>query len=146
MTFPLAILEYKMGVLKTILWTNLGGILGIIVFAFLSEQLIFLWKNYIVSFFQKNFRSPDFEPRKKKVFSRRNRRIVKIKSKYGLLGIAFVTPVLLSIPVGAFLVVRYFDRKPNKLIYLAGANLIWSFLYAFFYAFFYEFYLEMSIN
>lgn len=143
MTFPLAILEYKMGVLKTILWTNLGGLIGIFVFAFLSEQLIFFWRNFVVSFFRKQFRDPEFEPKKRKIFSRRSRRIVRIKSKYGLAGIAFATPVLLSIPVGAFLIVRYFDRKPNKLMYLAGANLIWSFLYAFFYAFFYEFYLQI---
>lgn len=143
MTFPLAILEYKMGVLKTILWTNIGGLLGIFLFAFLSEQLIYFWRNYIVNRFHIRFRSEAYEPRQKKVFTRRNRRIVRIKSKYGLAGIAFATPILLSIPVGAFLIVRYFDKKPNKLIYLAGANLIWSVLYAFFYAFFYEFYVSL---
>lgn len=143
MTFPLAILEYKMGVLKTIMWTNIGGLLGILVFAFLSEQLIYFWRNYLPNLFRNGSGKsvPEVLPNRK-IFTRRSRRIVRIKSKYGLIGIALATPVLLSIPIGAFLIVRYFDNKPNKLIYLAVANLIWSILYAFFYAFCYEFYLS----
>jgi len=146
MTFPLAILEYKMGVLNTILYTNLGGLLGILVFCFLSEQLIFLWRNYIIFLLKKVFKSTNHESSGRKIFTRRNRRIIRIKTRYGLPGIAFVTPVLLSIPIGAFLVMRYFGNKPNKLIYLAGANFIWSLLYTFFYVFCYEFYVEWLIT
>jgi hypothetical protein len=142
MTFPLAILEYKMGVLKTILWTNVGGLAGILVFSFLSDQLIYLWRKYIILFIRKRLlpKKPSAPPRK--IVTKRNRRIVRIKNRYGLPGIALATPVLLSIPVGAFLMERYFEKKRLRLAYLAGANLIWSFLYAFFYAFCYEFYLQ----
>ncbi|MGC9341125.1 MAG: hypothetical protein ACP5E3_00340 [Bacteroidales bacterium] len=123
--------------------TNTGGLLGIFLFAFLSEQLNYFWRNFIVRNFQKHFRSKPYQPRQKKIFTRRSRRIVGIKSKYGLAGIAFTTPVLLSIPVGAFLVVRYFGKQTNRFFYLAGANLIWSIIYVLFYEFFYEIYLEI---
>jgi len=41
----------------------------------------------------------------KKVFSKSTRRLVKIKRSGGLVGIAILTPVLLSIPIGCFLAV-----------------------------------------
>ena len=36
MTFPLAIMQFKFNFVETILWTNVGGILGIYFFAYLS--------------------------------------------------------------------------------------------------------------
>ena len=39
-TFPLVIIQYEFSFLETILWTNVGGILGVYFFAFLSEKLI----------------------------------------------------------------------------------------------------------
>ena len=71
----------------------------------------------------------------KKIFTRRNRRIVLIKQKYGLVGIALITPFLLSIPVGVFLVVRYYRTSNTKFLYLIGANLLWSVIYTGFYMF-----------
>ncbi len=43
MTFPLAVMQFKFNFSETILWTNVGGILGIYFFAFLSEKLIAWW-------------------------------------------------------------------------------------------------------
>ncbi|MEZ5067446.1 MAG: hypothetical protein R2847_02715 [Bacteroidia bacterium] len=37
---------------------------------------------------------------KPKIFTKRNRRIITLWRKYGLFGIAFITPVILSIPIG----------------------------------------------
>ena len=74
----------------------------------------------------------------KKTFTRRNRRIVRIKQKYGLTGIALITPLLLSIPVGVFLVVRYYHSSKSKFLYLIAANLIWSIIYTGFYMFWEE--------
>jgi len=55
MTFPLAILEYKMGIIKTILLTNIGGLLGIIFFSYLSDLVIQIWKKYVAPSFRKLF-------------------------------------------------------------------------------------------
>lgn len=129
-TFPLVIIQYEFSFLETILWTNVGGILGVCFFAFLSEKLLAWWKRL---FRRSNRKILEDEQQVKKKFTRRNRRIVRIKQKYGLIGIALITPFLLSIPVGVFLVVRYCRSSKLKFLYLIAANLIWSVIYTGFY-------------
>lgn len=131
MTFPLVIWQFEFSFLETILWTNVGGIIGIFFFAFLSEKLIAWWKRN----FRKSSRSADKIQDNKKVFTKRNRRIVRIKSQYGLIGIAITTPVLLSIPVGVFLLIRYYRNSKRKFPYLIVSNLLWSVIYTAFYMF-----------
>ncbi len=131
-TFPLVIIKFEFSFLETILWTNVGGIIGIYFFAFLSEKLIAWWKR---TFRRSNRHLLEDEQQVKKVFTRRNRRIVRTKQKYGLIGIALITPFLLSIPVGVFLVVRYYRHSRTKFLYLIAANLLWSVIYTGFYMF-----------
>ena len=127
MTFPLVIMQFGFSFLETVLWTNVGGLLGIYFFAYISDWLIRWWRHT----FRKN------KPRKKekKVFSGKTRRMVRIKQNYGLPGIAFTTPLLLSIPVGTFLAVRYYRTSKWKLPLLIASNLLWSVLYTLFYMF-----------
>ena len=131
-TFPLVIIKYEFSFLETILWTNVGGILGVYFFAFLAGKLLSWWKRI---FRRSNKKILADEQQVKKIFTRRNRRIVRIKQKYGLMGIALITPFLLSIPVGVFLVVRYYRTSKTKFLYLIAANLIWSVIYTGFYMF-----------
>ena len=132
MTFPLVILQFNFSFLETILWTNMGGIMGIYFFAFLSGRLISWWNRSFKKFLRSNQteKSPE-----KRIFTKRNRRIVRIKQQYGLPGIAISTPFLLSIPVGVFLVVRYYKKTKTGFIYLIASNLIWSVIYTLFYLF-----------
>lgn len=133
-TFPLVILEFKFSFFETILWMNVGGILGIYFFAYLSEGLNRWIKNLISQ--RKKKRGIAEKPKKKKrIFTKRNRRIIQIKQKYGLIGIAFITPLLLSIPIGVFLAVRYYPRSRAKYAFLIGSNIAWSFIYTSFYMF-----------
>ena len=134
-TFPLVIIQFEFSFVETILWTNVGGIAGIYFFAFLSEKLLAWWKR---KFRRSNRKILNDEQQVKKIFTRRNRRIVRIKQKYGLIGIALITPFLLSIPVGVFLVVRYYHSTKTKFLYLIAANLIWSVIYTGFYMFWEE--------
>jgi hypothetical protein len=144
MTFPLAIMEFRLNFFETIIWTNIGGILGIYFFAYLAERILFLWKKYLKNFFHKLFKvSTNIPKTRKKIFTKKSRRIVRVKNKYGLIGIALITPILLSIPVGVFLVVRYFNRRRYKMTYMIGANIIWSFIYTLFYTFCYDVYLQL---
>ena len=134
MTFPLAVLEFKFSFFETILWMNVGGLLGIYFFAYLSEGVNRWIKNLISA--RKRSRGIVEEPKKKKkIFTKRNRRIIRIKQKYGLIGIALTTPLLLSIPIGVFLAVRYYPRSRKKYAYLIGSNIAWSFIYTSFYMF-----------
>lgn len=140
-TFPLVIIQYEFSFLETILWTNVGGILGVYFFAFLSEKLLAWWKRM---FRRSNRKILEDEQQMKKIFTRRNRRIVRIKQKYGLIGIALITPFLLSIPVGVFLVVRYYRSSKLKFLYLIAANLIWAVIYTGFYMFWEELLLKRA--
>jgi len=132
MTFPLAILQFNFSFPETLLWTNVGGILGIYFFAYLSERLITWWNRTF-----KKSADPAIPngSEEKKIFTRRNRRIVRIKQQYGLLGIAVSTPFLLSIPVGTFLVVRYYRHTRTRFLFLILSNAVWSVIYTGFYWF-----------
>jgi hypothetical protein len=132
MTFPVAVMRFEFSFLETILWTNVGGILGIYFFAFLSDKLIAWWNR---NFSRKHRNGNPEESGEKKVFTKRNRRIVRIKQQYGLLGIALSTPIVLSIPLGTFLVVRYYRSSQIKFLYLIASNVIWSLIYTGFYMF-----------
>ena len=140
-TFPLVIIQYEFSFLETILWTNVGGILGVYFFAFLSEKMLAWWKRM---FRRSNRKILEDEQQVKKIFTRRNRRIVRIKQKYGLIGITLITPFLLSIPIGVFLVVRYYRSSKLKFLYLIAANLIWSVIYTGFYMFWEELLLKRA--
>lgn len=134
MTFPLAVMQFKFSFTETILWTNAGGMLGIYFFAYLSDKLILWWHRT----FGEKIKSRKPLKKSKKIFTKKNRRIIRIKQRYGLMGIALITPLLLSIPVGTFLMVRYYQTSRYKYAYLIASNLIWSVIYTIFYIFFDE--------
>lgn len=131
MTFPLVVMHFKFTFFETILWTNVGGVIGIYFFAFLSDKLIAWWQRT----FRKKRMADLSSGKGKKVFTKKNRRIIRIKQRYGLIGIALITPFLLSIPVGTFLVVRYYRTSKVKFAWLIASNMAWSVVYTLFYIF-----------
>lgn len=101
-----------------------SGTFGIVFFMVLSKYLIRAWQWIIrVLGLDKN-RKP------KKVFSKKSRRLVRIKSKYGLVGIALLNPVILSIPIGTFIAVRFYKNKKKVFLYLFGGVVLWSLIFA----------------
>ena len=134
LTFPLAVYEFRFSFFETVLWLNVGGILGVYFFGYLSDGALRLW-NKLFRNRLRNLKSSYKKKKNKKVFTRRKRRIVHIKQRYGLTGIVITTPVLLSIPVGVFLVVRYYRLNRLKFLYLVASNIIWSIIYTVFYMF-----------
>lgn len=137
MTFPLAVYQFHFSFFETILWTNVGGILGIYFFAYLSGRILSWWRrSWWRRSMRQRFLKPTSSERQKPVFTRRKRRMVYIKQHYGLLGIALSTPLLLSIPLGVFLVVRYYRKHSFRFAYLLASNLLWSLIYTSFYMLF----------
>ena len=134
LTFPLVIFEFKFSFFETILWLNVGGALGVYFFGYLSDGVLRLWNKFVRSRFR-NMKHTYKSRKNKKVFTKRNRRIVYIKQHYGLAGLVATTPVLLSIPIGVFLVVRYYRQNSLKFFFLIASNIIWSFIYTAFYMF-----------
>lgn len=101
--------------------TSLGGFVGVTVFVYTSDKLIaYLKKRKIL----KQLENPNQV--RKKSFTRTNKIIIIVKQRFGLLGISLLTPLLLSIPIGCFLAVRYFNDKQKILFYMFGSILFWS--------------------
>jgi hypothetical protein len=91
-----------------------GGFTGILFFYYFSN-----WINkLILKIFQKK--------KKKQLFSKKVRRFIKIKNKYGLIGIALITPIAISIPVGSFIASRFFSKNKFTLIFMLAGVLFWS--------------------
>ena len=100
----------------TVITLIIGGSLGVFIFTFFSE-----WVNRLINKLIKPKPS-------KKVFTRKNRFIVKIKSKYGLYGIAFLSPIIFSIPIGCFLASRFYSSYKKNITAMLIAVFFWSFI------------------
>ncbi|MBN2215591.1 MAG: hypothetical protein JW723_15270 [Bacteroidales bacterium] len=125
-TFPVAIYIMKMSFTETILYTNIGGIIGAVVFVFFSDLLIKAYDR----FWPEKFK---LKKKKKAVFTKRNRLLVRIKTRFGLYGIVILSPLILSIPVGSFLMVKYYGKHRSNIIWLITGQIFWSLVYTWFY-------------
>ena len=133
---PLISIGYGFNYFQTVIFTTIGGILGILFFYFFSKWIIRQYSKFcpiVFSYFTgekveraKKILNCDQPPKKK--FTRKNKIIINLRRKYGFFGIIFLTPVLLSIPIGAFLAQKYYSKKANVLIYMSISVVLWSFL------------------
>lgn len=131
---PLISIGYGFNYLQTVLFTTAGGIMGILFFYFFSKWIIIQYTKYcpiVFSYFTgekvdkaKKILNCD-QPSKKK-FTRKNKIIISLRNRYGLFGIILLTPVLLSIPIGAFLAQKYYSKKANILLYMSISVIFWS--------------------
>ncbi|MFT7343766.1 MAG: hypothetical protein ACI9XP_000341 [Lentimonas sp.] len=73
--------------------------------------------------------------KKKRVLSRAfNRLIVNIKRRFGIYGLCFFAPLLLSVPIGSIVCAKFYGTQKNTFIYIAiglGANSVLLSLLAF---------------
>jgi hypothetical protein len=125
---PAAVILFEFNFWKVILVSNLGGLLGVVTFTYISAGLLKWWNVY---------KRKNMPQEKTTTFRKSNRRIIKIKNRFGLTGIAILTPFLLSIPIGAFLAERFYKDKRKVITYLSVSVVCWSFvLYGVFYLFY----------
>lgn len=97
--------------LENFLFTSLGGCLGVIVFYNLSERLTELFRVRWLR--QRNAALSGATGGPRPIFTKRNRRIIRIKHVSGYWGVALLTPLVLTIPIGSILAARFFhhDRR-----------------------------------
>ncbi|MFK7903908.1 MAG: hypothetical protein AB8B69_02225 [Chitinophagales bacterium] len=110
---------YDFSFLLSILITVSGGMLGVWMFSVLHKYF-------------SEWKAKHFPSKKKKAFTinRRKRIIVRIKNSYGLAGIAFLTPVFLTVPVGTIVANAFYKNKAKVYSYMFIAFSFWSLLFA----------------
>jgi hypothetical protein len=106
---------FDLGFIPSVLLTVAGGMAGVLFFGFLGKQIIVLWNKYI---------------RKKKPvrvrFGKFPRLMVNFKQKFGLAGIAFLTPILLQVPIGTLIAVRMKHSIPKISLYMLISFTLYS--------------------
>ncbi|MFA5327540.1 MAG: hypothetical protein WC384_07095 [Prolixibacteraceae bacterium] len=135
LTFPYAML-IGLTFQQTLIAVTLGGITGFFFFYHFSgfaikrfhHVKIFLRK-YIPYSIRLKYRQLLVWRKNvtgEKVFSRRNRFIVSFRSKFGLAGIIILSPVILSIPIGAFLLNKYYSKHKLARPYMVLSIISWT--------------------
>ncbi len=127
---PTVIAIYKSNYLLALVSSCTGAVFGSIVFTYLFAGILKWWDNLKEGMFSSKH--------PKKIFTKFNRRVIRIKHRFGLTGIAILTPIFLSIPIGAFLAERFYKDKKKVIIYLSISSIGWCFVLYFIYLFFYD--------
>ena len=104
---------YDLNLIGIVVMTVLGMMTTVIVISFFGIRL----RNWI----QKKYKY------KRKTFSKRNRRIVKIWRGYGEFGVSFFTPVLFSPIIGTLLVTALGGKRNRVLTYMLISAIFWAF-------------------
>lgn len=91
--------------------TFVGGILGVTVYMVFGDVILRIFRRW-------------FPPRKK--ITRSRRRVVRLKQRGGLWLIAFLTPLLLSIPLGTFASISLGFPWPRILLAMGLSLAFWS--------------------
>ena len=134
-TFPFALL-IGLNFFQTLIAVTLGGIAGFFFFYHFSGFVIsrghhirnFL-RRYVPISIRLKYRQLMAWRKSltgERVFSRRNRFIVYFRSKFGLAGIIILSPVILSIPIGAFLLNKYYSKHKLARPYMVLSILSWT--------------------
>ncbi|MGV9012470.1 MAG: hypothetical protein ACOH13_07745 [Flavobacteriales bacterium] len=120
-------MSYRLGntYLETVLLTATGGCLGTLVFYFGGSRVLEWLRLRHVS---KRAQAIALGKAPKRVFTRTNRLIVRIKRGYGVKGLALLSPPILSIPITSILAAKYFRHDRRTLPLLLSSVVVWSFV------------------
>ena len=122
---------------ETLIFIEAGGILGFLFFyyffAFLFKELKLLWPivyKFTPVIFKVRFemwvrrRKQDKTTARK--FTKRNKIIIRMRRRYGIWGLVILSPIILSIPVGALLGTKYFSHNRRFIPYMILSIMIWG--------------------
>ena len=102
---------------QTAIFTSLGMMTSVFIFStFLGKG----FKKWLLTKFYKN----------KKLFTTKNRKMVKIWNNFGLSGLAFLTPILFT-PIGGTIIATSFGETRKRILgYMFVSSIFWSFVFS----------------
>ena len=106
---------YGFSVFVTGSLTVLGVMTSVYLFTFFGTQIKYYWEKI------------SKKKKRKVLFTKGNRRFVVFWKKYGVIGIAFLTPVLLT-PIGGTIIANALGcRKKDIFLYMWISSIFWSY-------------------
>ena len=122
---------------ETIFIIETGGILGFLFFyyffGFLFMELKLLWPivyNFTPILFKVRFEMWVKRQKSKRLnakkFTRKNKIIVQMRKRYGMWGLVILSPIILSIPLGALLGNKYFKHNHHFIPYMILSIVFWG--------------------
>ena len=140
--------QYDFTWLETNVYAIIGGMIGVLVFMHVSDWIYELWHSIKDYFWHKKQQRENFfsQPkadteediqinysyiekplqRPRRIFTSRSRKMVKLWRKYGLIGLAAVTPMIFSISLGIFFMTRFEKNKRKIILYMFISITAWS--------------------
>lgn len=105
---------FKFNQFEILICTVGGGMLGVIVYMYLWEGILYVYHKFV--------------PKKQKPFkiNKFKRKLVVFIRKYEVWGIALLTPILLSIPIGTFLAMAIEHNKWRIKFIMFASMCIWA--------------------
>jgi uncharacterized membrane protein len=100
--------------LETFALTVAGMMLSVVVVTYSGDAL----RNWLKS-----------RKKKKALFSKSNRQKITIWQKYGIYGVAFLTPLLLTPIGGTILAVSFGEKKSRIFIWMLVSAIVWSLVF-----------------
>jgi hypothetical protein len=97
--------------MQTMIMIGIGGCTGVLIFFFAGG-----WIMGRIEGRRKNRRN----------FTRTNKAIVRLRRGQGLNGLAVMTPVIISIPIGTLIAAKYYRHEKRTLPVLLSAVLLWD--------------------
>ena len=110
---PISAKAFQLTAIETMISMVAGMMVTVVVLTTLFGDIFYNW---LKKTFFKN----------RKVFSEKSRRIVTVWNKYGLIGIAFLTPVLFSPIGGTLIAVSFGEHKQKIILYMLASAVFWA--------------------
>ncbi|WP_229960356.1 hypothetical protein [Pontibacter silvestris] len=115
---PLTGISLGLSYVETVLFTIAGMMTSVVTFSFIGKKAS-VWL------------SKRRKEKKKPMFSKRSRGIVKVWKSFGVTGIAFLTPLLFTPIVGTIVAALFGASKKRIFVHMLWSATLWSFVLTF---------------
>lgn len=106
--------ESTWGIVPAFIFNFIGGAFGVYVYTYMGEHL----RDWNIKRKKENHTY--------KIFTKRNRLIIFIRKKLGLKGIAFLSPILITLPLGTAILLTMTKQHDKIIKYLFISCFFWT--------------------